>query len=204
MPKSREMGVSETGPGRTCWKSPHVAVGMTIADRPPHRSVLALRDPRADWRKQYGRSVECTRYASGSNRREQAAEGRVSGSASLILRRDQADEVGHFVQGDDAPRRVVHCQALGLVGVVHHQDGMHTDATGDLNALQGVREKHCLLPRKERAAEHVEEWRRLHAPCIVARAYSRQEITKRIPLDESRRRPARKRRRYKEPGAHGF
>ena len=35
MPKSREMGVSETGPGRTCWKSPHVAVGMTIADRPP-------------------------------------------------------------------------------------------------------------------------------------------------------------------------
>ncbi len=34
MPKSREMGVSETGPGRTCWKSPHVAVGMTIADCP--------------------------------------------------------------------------------------------------------------------------------------------------------------------------
>jgi serine/threonine protein kinase len=34
MPKSREMGVSETGPGRTCWKSPHVAVGMTIADPP--------------------------------------------------------------------------------------------------------------------------------------------------------------------------
>src|SRR6266478_5211392 len=151
------MGVSETGPGRTCWKSPHVAVGMTIADRPPHRSVLALRDPRADWRKQYGRSVECTRYASGSNRREQAAEGRVSGSTPLILRRDQADEVGHFVQGNNTPRRVVHCQALGLID------------------------------------ERVEKWRRLHAPCLISRAHSGQELAKRIPLDEPRRCPARKR-----------
>src|SRR4030088_3410461 len=100
MPKSREMGVSETGPGRTCWKSPHVAVGMTLADRPPHRSVLALRDPRADWRKQYGRSVECTRYASGSNRRKQAAEGRVSRSSPMLFFLHHADIDGHFFHGD--------------------------------------------------------------------------------------------------------
>src|ERR1700674_3161170 len=93
------------------------------------------------------------------DRRDPASEGRVSGSAASILRRDQAEEVGHFVQGHDAPRRVVHCQALGLVGIVHHQDGKHADATGDLNALYGVSEKHRLLPWQGRTAERAEKWR---------------------------------------------
>jgi hypothetical protein len=40
---------------------------------------------------------EGKRRTPGSHCGDQAFEGRVSGSASLILRRDQADEVGHFM-----------------------------------------------------------------------------------------------------------
>src|SRR5579863_1359715 len=107
-------------------------------------------------------------------------------TSSFKLHCDEPDEVGHFMQGNDASCRVVHREALRLVGVVHHQDGMHAGTTGCLNALQSVGKKHRLLSCEGSTVERADEWSRLHAPCIIAGAHARQEVAERIAHDKPR------------------
>ena len=46
------------------------------------------------------------------------------------------------MERNDPACRILHCQAHGFVGVVHHEDGVDADLPGDIQAFGSVGEEH--------------------------------------------------------------
>ena len=62
--------------------------------------------------------------------------------SSRISHRYQSNEIGQFMQRYNPSRRILHGQAPGLVGIVHHQNGVDANALRHFQPLRRVREKH--------------------------------------------------------------